>query len=95
MNGILCWREAHPDSGAPMIVTHSSGNHGQAVAWAARQTGSPCTVVVPEGTPHVKVRVQNIYVGQGVLIKADSNFQRSSHVYLDLVLGLSQVHRCS
>ena len=56
LNGILCWREAAPDSGAPMIVTHSSGNHGQAVAWAARQTGSPCTVVVPRGTPSVKVR---------------------------------------
>jgi len=37
-----------------MVVTHSSGNHGQAVAWAARQLGLPCTVVVPEGTPEVK-----------------------------------------
>ena len=37
-----------------MVVTHSSGNHGQAVAWAARQLGLPCTVVVPEGTPAVK-----------------------------------------
>ena len=36
------------------IVTHSSGNHGQAVAWAAKQCGLPCTVVVPEGTPAVK-----------------------------------------
>jgi len=38
----------------PMIVTHSSGNHGQAVAWAAKQCSLPCTVVVPEGTPSVK-----------------------------------------
>ena len=38
----------------PMIVTHSSGNHGQAVAWAAKQCKLPCTVVVPEGTPTVK-----------------------------------------
>ena len=37
-----------------LVVTHSSGNHGQAVAWAARQLGLPCTVVVPEGTPQVK-----------------------------------------
>ncbi|XP_023320430.1 serine racemase [Eurytemora carolleeae] len=36
------------------IVTHSSGNHGQAVAWASRQLGLPCTVVVPQGTPTVK-----------------------------------------
>ncbi|MFC0507497.1 threonine ammonia-lyase [Micromonospora costi] len=37
------------------VVTHSSGNHGQALAYAARAAGVPCTVVVPEGAPQVKV----------------------------------------
>ncbi|SCE66199.1 threonine dehydratase [Micromonospora viridifaciens] len=37
------------------VVTHSSGNHGQALAYAARAFGVPCTVVVPEGAPQVKV----------------------------------------
>ncbi|MEV4753556.1 threonine/serine dehydratase [Micromonospora sp. NPDC049559] len=37
------------------VVTHSSGNHGQALAYAARAAGAPCTVVVPEGAPAVKV----------------------------------------
>ncbi|GMT28335.1 hypothetical protein PFISCL1PPCAC_19632, partial [Pristionchus fissidentatus] len=37
------------------VVTHSSGNHGQAVAWAARKYGIPCTVVVPNGAPSAKV----------------------------------------
>lgn len=37
------------------IVTHSSGNHGLALAYAARVAGSPCTVVIPEGAPAVKV----------------------------------------
>ncbi|MFD1540424.1 threonine ammonia-lyase [Nonomuraea guangzhouensis] len=36
------------------VVTHSSGNHGQALAYAAKQFGVPCVVVVPEGTPEVK-----------------------------------------
>ncbi|MEV4011702.1 threonine/serine dehydratase [Nonomuraea angiospora] len=36
------------------VVTHSSGNHGQALAFAAREFGVPCVVVVPEGTPQVK-----------------------------------------
>ncbi|WP_219471478.1 threonine ammonia-lyase [Nonomuraea rhizosphaerae] len=36
------------------VVTHSSGNHGQAIAYAAKQFGIPCVVVVPEGTPAVK-----------------------------------------
>ncbi len=36
-------------------MTHSSGNHGQAVAWASAQVARlPCTVVVPEGTPRAK-----------------------------------------
>jgi threonine dehydratase len=37
------------------VVTHSSGNHGLALAYAARVAGSPCTVVIPEGAPAVKV----------------------------------------
>ncbi len=37
------------------VVTHSSGNHGQALAYAARAFSVPCTVVVPEGAPQVKV----------------------------------------
>ncbi|MDF5755585.1 threonine/serine dehydratase [Spongiactinospora sp. TRM90649] len=37
------------------VVTHSSGNHGQALAYAAREAGIECVVVVPEGTPSVKM----------------------------------------
>jgi threonine dehydratase len=37
------------------VVTHSSGNHGQALAYAARAVGAPCIVVVPEGAPAIKV----------------------------------------
>ncbi|MEV0425181.1 threonine/serine dehydratase [Micromonospora sp. NPDC050495] len=44
-----------PAARARGVVTHSSGNHGQALAYAARRAGVPCTVVVPEGAPRVKV----------------------------------------
>ncbi|AVT39663.1 threonine/serine dehydratase [Plantactinospora sp. BB1] len=37
------------------VVTHSSGNHGQALAYAARARGVPCTVVIPEGATAAKV----------------------------------------
>lgn len=43
------------DRRAAGVVTHSSGNHGRAVAWAAREFGVPACVVVPDGTPAVKV----------------------------------------
>lgn len=36
------------------LATHSSGNHAQAVAKAARLLGCPAHVVMPEGAPAVK-----------------------------------------
>lgn len=37
------------------VVTHSSGNHGAALALAARTRGIPCHVVVPENAVGAKV----------------------------------------
>jgi threonine dehydratase len=37
------------------VVTHSSGNHAHAVAYAAAALGVPATVVVPSNAPAVKV----------------------------------------
>lgn len=36
------------------IITHSSGNHAQAVALAARELGVPATIVMPRNAPSVK-----------------------------------------
>jgi threonine dehydratase len=38
------------------VVTHSSGNHGAALAWAAGLRGIKATVVVPENAPAPKKR---------------------------------------
>jgi len=37
------------------VITYSSGNHGQAVAYAAQLVGVPAVVVMPETAPAVKV----------------------------------------
>jgi threonine dehydratase len=37
------------------VVTHSSGNHGQALARAAQAAGLPATVVVPDGVTPAKI----------------------------------------
>src|ERR671931_1575061 len=37
------------------VITHSSGNHGQAVAYAAARFGVPAVVVIPSGAPAIKV----------------------------------------
>ena len=36
------------------VITHSSGNHGQAVAFAARHFGIPAVIVMPRDAPSVK-----------------------------------------
>lgn len=36
------------------VVTHSSGNHGAALAYAARRRGIPAWVVMPDNAPAVK-----------------------------------------
>jgi len=51
-NTILQLTEAERERG---VVTASAGNHGQAVAWAAREAGIAATIFVPEGAPMAKV----------------------------------------
>jgi len=43
------------------VVTHSSGNHAQALALAARTRGIPCHVVMPTNAPEVKRRATEGY----------------------------------
>ena len=42
----------------------SSGNHGQALSWAASQANVVCHVAVPKGAPEVKVRAIENYGGR-------------------------------
>jgi threonine dehydratase len=46
------------------VVTHSSGNHGAALAWAAQQRGIPAHVVMPENAPGVKVANVESFAGK-------------------------------
>jgi threonine dehydratase len=41
--------------GGPGVVTGSAGNHGQALAFAARHFGAACEIVVPVGSPVTKI----------------------------------------
>lgn len=46
------------------VATHSSGNHAQAVALAARLRGIPAYIVMPENAPAVKKTAVGGYGGQ-------------------------------
>jgi threonine dehydratase len=53
------------------VVAMSAGNHAQGVAYHARRLGIPATIVMPEGTPFIKIdRTQSL--GATVLLKGDS-----------------------
>ena len=50
-NAVFSLEEAEARRG---VVTHSSGNHGAAVAWAAARRGIPAWVVMPENSAEIK-----------------------------------------
>ena len=51
------------------VITHSSGNHAAALAYAAGIRGIPCTVVMPEDAPSVKVTAVRGYGAEIVFCK--------------------------
>ncbi|MBP8931290.1 MAG: pyridoxal-phosphate dependent enzyme, partial [Paracoccus sp.] len=42
------------DQAARGVATHSSGNHGTCLSYAAGRRGIPCTVVMPRTAPQAK-----------------------------------------
>jgi threonine dehydratase len=58
VNRVAALGEAERERG---VVTASAGNHGQAVAWAAREAGIPATIVVPQDAPMAKVEATRSY----------------------------------
>jgi threonine dehydratase len=51
------------------VITHSSGNHGAALAFAAGRREIPCTVVMPDDAPSVKVEAVRGYGADVVFCK--------------------------
>jgi threonine dehydratase len=49
------------DERARGVVAASAGNHGQAVAWAAREMGTHATIFVPQDAPMTKVDAARNY----------------------------------
>ena len=52
------------------VIAASAGNHGQAVAWAARELGVPATIYVPQDAPMAKVEACRNYGATTVLTGA-------------------------
>ena len=56
-----------PEERAAGVVAASAGNHGQAVAWAARELHIPATIFMPQDAPMAKVEPTLTYGGRAVL----------------------------
>ena len=55
------------EAAARGVTTHSSGNHAQALALAARARGVKATIVIPEDAPAVKIAAVKGYGAEVVL----------------------------
>jgi threonine dehydratase len=64
-NTIATLGEAEREAG---VVAASAGNHGQAVAWAAREAGIRATVFMPQDAPMAKVEATRSYGGATELV---------------------------
>ncbi len=61
----------------PGVVTHSSGNHAQAVARAAKVLGYPAVVVMPDNAPPIKRRRVTADGARVVVVGPDSEERRA------------------
>ena len=66
-----------PAERAAGLLTYSSGNHAQAVAWAAREFGVPARIVMPVDAPDVK-RTATIALGAEVVLEGTTSSERKA-----------------
>lgn len=60
-----------PEEAKHGVVAMSAGNHAQGVAYHAQRLGIPATIVMPQGTPFIKVERTRSY-GARVLLEGDN-----------------------
>lgn len=74
------------------LIAASTGNHGQSIAYAARQFGVPATICVPEGANPVKVDSMRALGAQIVEHGTDFDDAREHCEHLAVEHGYRYVH---
>lgn len=74
------------------VATHSSGNHGQALALAAKVRGIPAYIVMPKNSPHVKQQAVASYGAE--IIFCDPSFDSRESTLKNVVAehGATFIH---
>ncbi len=66
-----------PDERRRGVITYSSGNHGQAMALAARHLGAPAVVVMPTTAPAIKVEGARSFGAEVIFAGTTSSERRA------------------
>lgn len=74
------------------VIAASAGNHAQGLAYAARQFGTSCTIVMPETAPRTKIQATASYGAQVVLHGKNYDDAYMHALRLAGAEGLTYVH---
>jgi threonine dehydratase len=74
------------------LATHSSGNHGQAVARAAKILGTKAYVVMPDTSPEIKKRGVAAYGGEIILCEPNLASREKTLKEVIARTGASEIH---
>jgi threonine dehydratase len=74
------------------VATHSSGNHGQALAWAARERGIPAHIVMPSNAPKLKVRGVEGFGGRVIFCEPTQAAREAACARVVAETGATLVH---
>ena len=73
------------------VITYSSGNHAQGVAYAARALGAKAVIVMPENAPPVKMEATKALGAEIVLVGPASTERRLKAEELEALHGYTMV----
>jgi threonine dehydratase len=88
-NAVFALTEAEAARG---VVAHSSGNHAQALALAARLRGIPAYIVMPENAPAVKKAAVAGYGGQITYCEPTLAAREAAQAVVIAQTGATEVH---
>ena len=74
------------------IITHSSGNHAQAVALAARMNSYKATIVMPENAPKVKINAVRDYGAEIVFCESTIQAREKTAQKIIAETGAAFIH---
>lgn len=89
MNAAL---QLSPEQRAKGIATHSSGNHAQAIARAAKILGIPSYIVMPSNAPEIKKKGVRGYGGE--IFECENNLEAREITLTEVIskTGANEIH---